>query len=123
MTVTQRLLLLVGVLVSLSLTPRLSVATDGAEGYCCVCNGCAADASRQCISVVAPGFEATDCMNRCATQSCQFLEVLEGNCNFHADACTASPAPAASRPVLFALGALLVGGGVYLARRRNSLTR
>jgi hypothetical protein len=105
---------------ALLVTPRLSIAGDGSPFYCCVCAGCSVGASRQCISVEVPGFEETECTNQCATlpQGCQFLEVLEGQCALHAAECTPSPAPAASRPVLFALGALLVGAGGYLVRRR-----
>ena len=120
MIATRHLLFVVGPLAILLLAPRLSVAIDGSPFYCCVCTGCSAGAARQCISVEVPGFEETDCTNRCAAlpQGCQFLEVLEGQCALHAGECTASPAPAASRPVLFGLGVLLAGGGIYLVRRR-----
>jgi hypothetical protein len=103
---------------TLLVTPRLLVAQDGSPYYCCVCAGCPNGVSRQCISVEAPGFEETDCTNRCSGQNCGFLEVLEGQCALHASECTPSLAPAASHSVLLALGVLLVGGGVYLVRRR-----
>lgn len=103
---------------TLLLTPRLSVAIDGSPFYCCVCTGCSTGASRQCITVEVPGFEETDCTNRCTANGCQFLEVLDAQCALHAAECTPSPAPATARPVLFALGALLAGAGVYLVRRR-----
>ena len=103
---------------TLLLVPRLSVAQDGLEGYCCVCGPCSSGVSRVCDSVVAPGGEAADCTGRCALKGCQFVEVLEGSCGLHADACTPSPAPAASHSVLVALGVLLTVGGVYLVRRR-----
>jgi hypothetical protein len=101
-------------------TPRLSVAIDDSPFYCCVCAACSAGPLRQCIPVEVPGFEETDCKNRCAAlpQGCQFLEVLDGQCALHAADCTSSPAPAASRPVLFVLATLLAGGGIYLVRRR-----
>lgn len=120
MTATRHLLFVVGALAILLLAPRLSVAIDDSPFYCCVCTGCSTSPSRQCISVEVPGFEETDCTNRCAAlpQGCQFLEVLEGQCALHAAECTPSPAPAASRPVLFGLGVLLAGGGIYLVRRR-----
>lgn len=103
---------------TLLVTPRLSVAQDNSPFYCCVCTGCAAGASRQCIDREVVGFEETDCTTQCAGQSCQFLEVLEGQCALHAAECNPSPAPAASHSVLFALGVLLAGGGFYLVRRR-----
>jgi hypothetical protein len=120
MTATRHLLFVAGALAILFVTPRLSVAIDDSPFYCCVCTGCSAGASRQCISVEVIGFEETNCTNRCAAlpQGCQFLEVLAGQCALHAAECTASPAPAASRPVLLALGALLAAGGIYLVRRR-----
>ena len=98
-------------------TPRLSTATDGVEGYCCVCGPCSSGPSRVCVSVLAPGSEATDCARRCGEAGCQFVEVLEGSCALHAGECTPSPAPAASHSVLLGLGVLLIVGGVYLARR------
>jgi hypothetical protein len=90
------------------------------ESYCCVCDGCSTGASRQCISVETDGLADTNCPKICATppQNCQFFEVLEGQCAIHAAECIPSLAPAASQPVLFALGVLLAGGGVYLVRRR-----
>ena len=99
-------------------TPRLSTATDGVEGYCCVCGACSSGPSRLCVSVLAPGSEATDCARRCGEGGCQFVEVLDGTCAANAGACTPSSAPAASHSVLFALGAFLAGTGVYLVRRR-----
>jgi len=119
MTTTRSLLLVLGITAVLLVTPRLSLADGGLEGYCCVCTGCSSGASRQCISVEAIGTEEAACMHRCtALASCQFLEVLDGQCGLHASECTPSPAPAASQPVLFAMGILLAGGGVYLVRRR-----
>ena len=102
---------------TLLVTPRLLIAVDDSPFYCCVCTGCATGASRQCIDREVPG-STTDCANQCAGESCQLLEVLEGQCTLHAGDCTPSPAPAASRPVLFVLATLLVGGGMYLVRRR-----
>lgn len=103
---------------TLLLMPRLSVAQDGLEGYCCVCGPCSSGVSRVCDSVLANGSQAANCAGRCALKGCQFVEVLDGSCGLHADACTPSPAPAASGPVLFALGVLLASGGIYLIRRR-----
>ena len=117
MNAKRYLLVLLGFAVSLLLLPGTSDADD-LPGYCCVCTACAASTSRQCISVEAPGFEETDCASRCATENCQFLEVLDGSCNFHAADCAPFPAPATSRPVLFVLGILVAGGGIYLTRRR-----
>ena len=105
-------------LATLLVAPQLSVAQDGSPFYCCVCTGCSTGASRQCITVEVPGFEETDCMNRCASQNCQFLEVLDAQCALHADQCTPSPAPAASHSVLFALGVVLAGCGAFLVRQR-----
>jgi LPXTG-motif cell wall-anchored protein len=104
-------------LAALLVTPRLSVAQP-VEPYCCVCGPCTSGVSRICDTVVATGGEAAACAGRCALKACQFVEVLEGSCGLHADACTPSPAPAASHSVLLALGLLLTGGGVYLVRRR-----
>ncbi len=117
-TAKAYLSLLLGVAAVVLLAPRLSVAVDGSPFYCCVCTDCVAGASRQCISVEVPGFEETDCANRCNAQNCQFLEVLEGQCALHAEQCTASPAPAASHSVLLALGGLLAAAGVYFTRQR-----
>jgi len=117
-TAKSSLLPILGIAAALLLAPRLSVAFDGVEPYCCVCTGCTTGTARQCISVLAEGTRESDCTNRCGAQSCQFLEVLDGSCNLHAAECSPAPAPAASRLVLFALAALLVGSGVHLARRR-----
>ena len=119
-TATRHLLFVVGALAILLLAPRLSRAQP-VEPYCCVCGPCSSGVSRVCDSVSAFGGEAAACAGRCALKGCQFVEVLEGSCGLHADACTPSPAPAASRPVLFALGVLLAGGGIYLVRRRVTL--
>jgi hypothetical protein len=120
MTVTRNLFLTLGVTAMLLLAPRLSRAEppEPLEPYCCVCTGCATGAATQCIPVAALGGMHADCPTRCATQNCNFLEVLDGVCAEHAAECMPSPAPAASRPVLFALGISLAGCGVYLVRRR-----
>ena len=116
--IAKRLLFVVGAVAVLFIAPRLSHAQ--LEPYCCVCNGCSSGAAVQCISVGALGATHADCADRCAAlpQSCQLLEVLDGFCELHAGDCMPSPAPAASRSVMFALGVLLVGGGVYLVQRR-----
>ncbi len=116
---TVRSLLLPLVTATLMLTPRLSTAQDGGvEDYCCVCNSCSASAELQCFSVMAKGTREADCKGLCTNEGCRFLEVLDGVCEEHAADCHPSPAPAASRSVLFALGVVLTGAGIYLARRR-----
>src|ERR1035437_3971252 len=84
MNAKRLVLVLLGIAVSLLLLAGTSRA-DGVEGYCCVCTGCSAGKSQQCISVLAPGFQTADCANRCSTQNCQFLEVLEGSCSIAAN--------------------------------------
>ena len=112
------LLLVLGVAAILLVTPRLSRAQP-VEPHCCVCGPCSSGPSRVCVSVAALGNEETHCAEQCGEGGCQFLEVLDGSCGLHAAECTPpSPAPAASRPVLFVLAALLAGGGIYLVRRR-----
>ncbi len=99
--------------------PRPSKSTPmDLEPYCCVCGPCSSGLSRACDTVSAIGGEAAACAGRCELKGCQFVEVLDGSCGLHAGACTPSPAPAASHRVLFALGVLLAGSGVYLLRRR-----
>jgi hypothetical protein len=98
---------------------QLSHAQPMEEPYCCVCGPCPVlGQSRVCDTVLATGGEATACTGRCELKGCQFVEVLEGSCGLHADACTPSPAPAASHSVLLAMGVLLTVGGAYLVRRR-----
>lgn len=117
MTTMRSLLLILGVAITVLLVPRLSRAQ--LEQYCCVCNDCSADAALQCFSVGAKGTEEADCAGICTRAGCQFFEVLDGICSEHAADCQPSPAPAASHAVLLALGVLLTGCGVYLARRRG----
>jgi hypothetical protein len=113
------LLVLLGFAVSLVTLPGASNA-DGVEDYCCVCTSCDSGASRQCISVLrVPGFEATDCTIRCATNGCQLHQVAEGVCALNLVACDPAPAPATSRPVVVGLAVLLAGSGFYLVRRRG----
>ncbi len=116
MTTTRSLLLILVVTATLLLIPRLSHAQ--LEPYCCVCNSCSAGVALQCFSVGATGTKEADCTGICTRAGCEFLEVLDGVCEEHAADCHPSPAPAASHSVLLALGVLLTGGGVYLARRR-----
>jgi len=114
---TMRSLLFLAVAITVLHVPRLSQAQ--LEQYCCVCGPCPVLAqSRVCETVVEIGSEAAACAGRCELKGCQFVEVLDGSCDLHAGECTPSPAPAASHRLLFALGVLLAGCGVYLARRR-----
>jgi hypothetical protein len=114
----RRVIFLLGALLLLTVG-QAHATPDDLEPYCCVCTGCSAGTALQCFPVIAPGGAGnTNCPKRCADQGCNFLQVLEGSCSENAGTCMPSPAPAASHPVLVALGFLLTGCGVYLARRR-----
>jgi len=95
-----------------------AVVARADDGYCCLCTGCEAPIATVCEAVMLPGL-LPSCLASCPG-GCSAGQVLEGACELHAAECTPpAPAPAASRPALVGLAALLAGGGFYLARKRG----